>query len=866
MKLLRLHIENFGTLQDFNLTPESGLNVLYQKNGWGKSTLAVFIKAMLYGLPATTRRSLDENERKKYTPWQGGAYGGSLDFATARGKFRVERFFGDKESADTFALYDLSTNKPSNAYSEALGVELFGIDAEGFERSTYLSQRNVSTKGENISIAAKLGNLLDDVGDIGNYDTAVAALEKRRKHYVLTGNRGAIAELEQARVDAQGELERCRSIEVALSAQEEQFSADTDELAALRKLADETHARLQSAGLARERAALREQKQSMEKELADLKERYRRTEGFFRGATPTVEEWRAYCELYDSLKEATAQNAYFTSIPQNTARLTKLRATFAAGVPTEAILARMDHDVETVRELRVRSATLRERCESDPQLKRFVNGVPEEERLTRMKARLQHAVARKKAMEELPTDAQVRTKLPALPIGIILAAVGALLVILSMIPAVAAVMLPLLIAGGALLVGGAVCLALGLHRRSKQLRKIAELSAKRRAWGKEIEENLAAVHAFLKEYRMSTDDPVRSMTELSLYVSQYWEALRNRHRMLEELENSKERIATLCERLRTGLSRYLGELPVQEDYRAELEHLRREVQDYLRQESAERKRLSDCAASDRRVAELQGELQPFLDKYDPLGTMTAGDCLQRIGEERAERSRLSREITQKEAALNAFVAEKKLNGNEDLAEAGDFDRLRAKENDLHVRIAELQKKLATLKSSIERLSAETDRISELEARAAQLEVQLNEARANSATVAHTQKFLEEAKSALSTRYLDGMQAAFRRYLDILTEGQAPEAMMDTSFTVTLREGGKTRAMESFSRGWRDAVDFCTRLSLTSALYREGEKPFLLLDDPFVNLDDKRLDAARRMLETLASEYQIFYFVCHKERI
>ena len=257
----------------------------------------------------------------------------------------------------------------------------------------------------------------------------------------------------------------------------------------------------------------------MEKELADLKERYRRTEGFFRGATPTVEEWRAYCELYDSLKEATAQNAYFTSIPQNTARLTKLRATFAAGVPTEAILARMDHDVETVRELRVRSATLRERCESDPQLKRFVNGVPEEERLTRMKARLQHAVARKKAMEELPTDAQVRTKLPTLPIGIILAAVGALLVILSMIPAVAAVMLPLIIAGGALLVGGAVCLALGLHRRSKQLRKIAELSAKRRAWGKEIEENLAAVHAFLKEYRMSTDDPVRSMTELSLYAS-----------------------------------------------------------------------------------------------------------------------------------------------------------------------------------------------------------------------------------------------------------------------------------------------------------------------------------------------------------
>ena len=68
MKLLKLRIENFGVLQDFSLELSDGLNVLHEKNGWGKSTLAVFIKAMFYGLPSTTKRSLDENERKKYTP------------------------------------------------------------------------------------------------------------------------------------------------------------------------------------------------------------------------------------------------------------------------------------------------------------------------------------------------------------------------------------------------------------------------------------------------------------------------------------------------------------------------------------------------------------------------------------------------------------------------------------------------------------------------------------------------------------------------------------------------------------------------------------------------------------------------------
>ena len=199
MKLLRLHIENFGTLADYDLDLREGLNLLYQPNGWGKSTLAVFIKAMLYGLPTSSKRSLDENERKKYTPWQGGVYGGSLEFVCQKGAFRVERFFAAKESGDTFALYDLATNLPSNAFSASLGEELFGVDADGFERTTYLSQRETGPVGGNNSISAKLGNLLDDVDDIGSFDGAMEALEKRRRFYTLTGNRGAIAEVEHVR-------------------------------------------------------------------------------------------------------------------------------------------------------------------------------------------------------------------------------------------------------------------------------------------------------------------------------------------------------------------------------------------------------------------------------------------------------------------------------------------------------------------------------------------------------------------------------------------------------------------------------------------------------------------------------------------
>ena len=106
MKLIRCHVENFGKLSDFDYSFADGLNCLRQDNGWGKTTLANFIKAMFYGLPVTTKKNLVENERKKYTPWQGGNYGGNLIFEIKQKQYRIERFFGKKEAEDVYNLID----------------------------------------------------------------------------------------------------------------------------------------------------------------------------------------------------------------------------------------------------------------------------------------------------------------------------------------------------------------------------------------------------------------------------------------------------------------------------------------------------------------------------------------------------------------------------------------------------------------------------------------------------------------------------------------------------------------------------------------------------------------------------------------
>ncbi len=104
MKLLKCHVEKFGKLSNFDYTFSDGLNVFQAPNGFGKSTLAAFIKAMLYGFNKTSSQDLQKNDRKKFLPWQGGAYGGSLDFQIADTKYRVWRSFGKTAKKDAFFL------------------------------------------------------------------------------------------------------------------------------------------------------------------------------------------------------------------------------------------------------------------------------------------------------------------------------------------------------------------------------------------------------------------------------------------------------------------------------------------------------------------------------------------------------------------------------------------------------------------------------------------------------------------------------------------------------------------------------------------------------------------------------------------
>lgn len=306
MRLIACHIENFGKLRALDHAFQAGVNVIHEENGWGKTTFAAFIKAMFYGLTSSTKRSVLENERKKYLPWQGGGYGGNLTFENERGIYRIERFFGEKDKDDTFVLYNQTTGLESHDYSSMIGEELFGINLEGYERSAYIPQLSLNITA-NDSINAKLSHLLDDGNDINHYETALSSLEEAMKVYKKTGNRGRLAELESQLAGIARALEKSAGTEEALPAWETRLKDKREELNGLVMQQQGLKQRVVAASQYEAQQARREHYAQLCGDKRRIEASRQALRDFFKGHELTEAELLEKTEQQDSLGELSAK-------------------------------------------------------------------------------------------------------------------------------------------------------------------------------------------------------------------------------------------------------------------------------------------------------------------------------------------------------------------------------------------------------------------------------------------------------------------------------------------------------------------------------------------------------------------------------
>ena len=968
MKLISLYIENFGGLSRYSLDFQEGLTVVQQPNGFGKTTLAEFIRAMFYGFPRRAK-TLDKSRRQKFTPWQGGKFGGNLVFEYRGSRYRIERTFGATPKGDSFTLIDLSTGKKSDRFSEEIGLELFQLDADSFERSTYMPQLQGLTSLTTDSIQAKLGNLVEDAGDMGNYENAVAALKAARSAFIpYRGSGGSVAQAQAEITRLQNQAEQTELLKAGITARRDRVAELENRLEALTKQQRDHRARILAASeSAAVNAAHREYRQ-LSGRKADLEAKLQSLNDRYPNGLPSDERLSAARQAVSELELLSAAGTTSQEDLDAEAFVEKNRSRFENHLPSREEL---DHCREQISRRDTLIAQARSIGLSEAETELYEKLLPmaesgcfEKERLDKLDtasrelSRTEHALQTVTILEEdrtglddlkayfapgIPTEEELREKRqglvqaedlrrekadlledlaavhpekPGFPVILLtalsLAGIANGIWMLNRQPLFSLLCFAL---GGCAL-AGLVFLSLRLAGKSKisKLRreelgqKISDLDTKIAG----LEEDAAAFAA-----RYTTAMPV---AEALMEIRANRETFQKLATRIAETTAKRQRLSGQAQVLREMLARELGS----GDFDRMILDLRlaagqfRDLQEEIAAAEIKIRQLHSESAS------VCAEITNFLGAYYP--SPEAGmfhallSDLQRSSEAYATaqnrlvtRIKLEAQHQQEqrhwEEVLNAFFREFCIPRHENLREqllkirddvrdfrdltclyqqaaeevesylaanrtilekavseiAEDIDALRSEENDLNRQIRDVT---ALLLEEKQRLSQNTEQYSQLPALRDELELwqeKKDRDQNRAALIKDTLVFLEQAREKLQSSYLGPLRSSFAGYMARLLGEDSSKILLTSDLDVRLERHGQSRELGYFSAGQTDTVMLCMRLALVDALFTDT-KPFVILDDPFVNLDDAHTAQALSLLQELARERQILYLVCNSSRI
>ena len=774
MNLVSCTIENFGGLSQRTFNFNDGLTVIEQPNGSGKTTLAAFIRCMLYGMPRHHKRDLDKDLRRRYAPWQGGAYGGQLVVHAGGRLYRIERRFGSTPKEDTLAVFDQVSGKRTDELGAVPGITLFGLDADSFERSAYIPQNRLADTLGTADIKAKLGNLVDNTDGTRNFESAMDLLKKARTQQVpYRGQGGAhaavVAQISQVNEElvqlstAQGELERVRGREGRLASNMEQ---QRHELAQVRTEIAEA-ADLQA------RRSMALECMRLENARKQARDECQRLEASLGGAVPSegeVHRANEALQCLDLVKQAgvtqadidafaaqalqTAPDGEGVARGEGAAAPVPARGAgaSAAGVASASGVAGVPSGAAGARGIPAADAGFRDDAE-------WLDDAP--------------------TFPAAPTAAAAKgggAGIALVVVGVILLLAGAALAVMD-VASIARVFAGQLYVGiAAAVVGIAFCIGGGVmrarHKRQTQLAaRAAQEAAQAAARAADHARSLARANDLIKR-------AFAAQRELESFCSA--------HHIDPRTLN-----AETLERLR-GNARALHQ---------------------MRQ---------NVVAADQAFSQ-------FVEAN--------GLCAWKRSDEDRFRTLNLQELQAQEQRL-----------------------VDAQEGSFQGRVKDSQR-IQTLQERVDKIPLLQDQLQTLTDQRKKIEKDV-------ATLDATMAYLEHAKEQLCATYAGPVQERFQHYFRMLVDEtgaiDVKKVQVDSDFHMTYPQTGATRHQESLSAGYADLVMVCMRMALCDTLY-EKERPFIVMDDPFINVDDALMQRTRQLLEKLAENHQIIYFTCSNSR-
>ncbi len=843
MRLISYHIENYGKLSNIDGEFPDGLTCVCEQNGYGKSTLASFLKAMFYGLPSYTAASKTFNDRQRYYPFSGGKFGGSLNFEYGGKEYRIERVFDKKStSKDTYRV--LHGGVDYDGFGEELGKTVFGVDEEAFLRTVFITADKVEI-GATHSINEKLGGAVE--GD-GGFAPAYKALEDAKKSLKAARGGGGKINVEKQRIDELTvAIKNLKDMDESLSREYALREELTVELADL----EQELARASEQGVVAQKWKNYDDKAQ---EYAEKKARLNAYQARYPLGFPTSEERQALQRQWQENNRLHGQLQASAFSPQSEARLRRLDAQFENGAPMSADIDAIRVQVSGFAERKVQKRELQRILDEDAhqELKsRFADGVPSEAELNAYSKRVevyrQYEQRLKEQMEGLLRRDVKPAKKKNAP-SVALLALGALLLCggAGLFFAQQALGIALMLVGGVGLAAGLVLRAVKPTMPPTNTDSIAALRA-------EMDPIADELYAFAQAYGYYSEmGAVHTFASLCEGVTRYREVVEREASMRERIVYLDERIRKESEDYYDYLKRYGVTEPSLE---AGLDKLSQELREYQRLREEKSNAVAARLELAERIKEGEAAIEGLLGKYGLDASVGTMDGLNRLNAD----IRACEGLTEELKRLHGELAEyKEKNGlSERPSEGADTAALNAVTSQRRKALADCDRRIADTERQVEGLPELDNAL--LVARE-RLEL-LND---KYALIEDTMSALSDAEQALKDKYIKPIRDRFSVYAEALEKALDEKVSMTKDLEVVFERGGESRSEKHLSAGERSLCALCLRLALVDNMY-EGELPFIIMDDPFVHLDAAHMHRAKSLLNTLAASKQIIYFCCHDSR-
>lgn len=773
MNIRKCYIENFGKLHNFTHEFSEGLNIINEKNGWGKSTFATFIKAMFFGFDNSNKRAISENERKKYYPWQGGKFGGNLEFEINGKIYEIERFFGLKDKEDTFKLYNKITNCESNDFSENIGEEIFKIDRQAYERSTYIPQQGISVE-INDSLSAKLSNILEGENDINTSEEAINKITTVMKEYKKIGNKGKINELESKINNKKRELEYAKNNEEVINKRNIKIEKIKSEIKILEENKNKNQEKINQINEQEKNKIKKDRYEEICNILKKDEEELRKIEEYFNGIIPEDGEVKKQQEITYKLDTLIAKLDECVIEDSDREKYENLREQFEENEISEKTIDDNYLNLNKIEDIKKDLIILKERLENQEKIERIKNENNKQKSIKKI-------------------------------IAILIVLLGIIL----------GIFLSKYLFGISII--GIIVLILGLNKKEK-------------------EDSQEIKNKILTEI----NDKNTELITLEKMVENFFEIFG------KNSENNQEKIKK-----------------IKNNYFL-FENLEKIIN------NKENKRLEIQKEIDGLTEDLYSELINYLnininrnniDEFNKI----CKNILTEINNKKREYNNLLLKIENDKKIKQKYEDENKIeeiiNGNSDIMD--NKEELLKQDEEISKKIRELINQKSYDENEMNRLINTSVTVEEIEAEIENLQQNLGEINAKYNILDKTQKYLIKAKEQFSAHYLKDMTDGFEKYINIINEEKL-DTNIDIKLNVRVQEYGEKKEIDYLSAGYKDLIGICMRFALVDALF-ENEEPFIILDDPFVNLDRDKIEKAKELVKELSKKYQVIYFVCHESR-